>query len=129
MMELTIKEQVYQFTFGMGFLREVNKKIQRPVDGIPDVKENMGLQMMVAGLRVRDCEYLAEVLEAANKGHNPRASRMLIDAYIDDPDTDIDALFDEVLDFLRKTNATKNMVTKMLERLDEEEAKQAAAQR
>ena len=33
-MELTIKEQVYQFNFGMGFLREMNRKVTVPVDGI-----------------------------------------------------------------------------------------------
>lgn len=27
MMELTINGQVYQFNFGMGFLREMNKKL------------------------------------------------------------------------------------------------------
>ena len=31
-MELTINGQVYQFNFGMGFLRDVNKKIQVPVE-------------------------------------------------------------------------------------------------
>lgn len=123
MMELTIKEQVYQFTFGMGFLREVNKQAQRPVDGFTDLKESMGLQMMVAGLRVRDCEYLVKALEAANKAHNPRVSRVLLDAHIDDPETDIDALFDDVMDFLRRANATKNVVIKALETMDEEEAK------
>lgn len=36
-MELTINGQVYQFNFGMGFLRDVNKKIQVPVDNLKDV--------------------------------------------------------------------------------------------
>ena len=30
MMELTINGQVYQFKFGMGFLREMNKKLYYP---------------------------------------------------------------------------------------------------
>lgn len=39
MMELTIKGQVYQFNFGMGFLREINKQTNMPVDGLPGVKK------------------------------------------------------------------------------------------
>ena len=39
MMELTIKGQVYQFNFGMGFLREINKQTNVPVDGAPGVKK------------------------------------------------------------------------------------------
>ena len=129
MLELTIRENVYQFNFGMGFLRDINKKYQKPVDGVPDAKENVGLNMMVAGLRVKDCEYLAEVLESANKAQNPRVTRQLIDAYIDDPDTDIDQLFDTVMDFLKTSNATKNVVNQFLQNLDEYEAEQKAKQK
>ena len=40
MMELTINGQVYQFHFGMGFLREANKLVSTTVDGIKDVKKD-----------------------------------------------------------------------------------------
>ena len=40
MMELTINGQVYQFHFGMGFLREVNKIVNAPVEGIPGMKKD-----------------------------------------------------------------------------------------
>ena len=36
MMELTINGTVYQFKFGMGFLREANKLTVVPVQGMPD---------------------------------------------------------------------------------------------
>lgn len=35
MMELTINGTVYQFKFGMGFLREANKLTVVPVQGMP----------------------------------------------------------------------------------------------
>lgn len=38
MYELTLNDVVYQFNFGMGFMREVNKKVCTPVDGLKDVK-------------------------------------------------------------------------------------------
>ena len=50
MFELTINEQVYQFHFGMGFLREINKTVSAPVDGLQGVKKNMGLRYTAAGI-------------------------------------------------------------------------------
>ena len=110
MLELTINDVVYQFNFGMGFLREVNKKVSTPVDGLKDVNKNIGLQYMVAGVIDGDLEALVDILEVANKGQNPRITRAALDAYIDNEDTDIDALFDEVLDFLKKLNEEGNTI-------------------
>lgn len=124
MFELTMNEQVYQFNFGMGFMREINKKIGIPVDGLPNVKKNIGLQYYVALVIDKDVEALVDILDTANKGMNPRITREVLDAYIDDPDTDIDALFDEVIDFLKQTNATKNVTMELLEAVEKEKAKQ-----
>ena len=123
MLELTINGQAYEFKFGMGFMREVNKYFQKPIDGIKDAKENIGLQMMVAGVYAKDTEYLVKVLNAANKGFSPRVTENLLDAYIDECD-DIDALFDQVLDFLKTANATKNVTLKFIEQMEEAMAKQ-----
>lgn len=124
MFELTINGQVYEFNFGMGFMREINKRVNRPVDGIPDLKKNVGLQYFVAGIIDNDPEALVDVLDAANRGCNPRVTRALLDAHIDDANTDIDALFKDVLDFLEQTNATKNTV-KMLKKAVEAEMAEA----
>ena len=124
MLELTINETVYQFHFGMGFMREVNKKIGVPVDGIPDVKKHIGLQYKIAGIIDRDVEDLVDVLDAANKSQKPRVTRDLLDSYIDDENTDIEELFETVLNFLKKANATKktweNLNQKMQEALETE---------
>lgn len=124
MMELTINGQVYQFHFGMGFLREVNKKISTPVDGLKDVKKNIGLRYLVASVMDGDPEALVELLDAANKGQTPRVSRAQLDAYIDDEGTDVDALFSAVLDFLKSANATKKAVVSLMEAAEKEQAKQ-----
>lgn len=71
MYELTINDVVYQFNFGMGFMREVNKKVCTPVDGLKDVKKNIGLQYLVASILDGDVEALVEILAAANKGQKP----------------------------------------------------------
>lgn len=124
MLELTINGQVYEFHFGMGFMREINKRIGTPVDGLPDVKKNIGLQYMVAGVIDGDIEALVDVLDVANKGKTPRVTKMLLDEYIDNEETDIDALFESVLDFLKRENATKKTVSNLLEAIAKEQAKQ-----
>jgi len=124
MMELTINETVYAFHFGMGFLREINKKVGAPVEGLPDVKKNIGLQYMVAGVLDGDVEALVEILDTANKGQTPRLTRAQLDAYIDSGDTDIDALFDEVLSFLKNANATRKTVATLLEAVEKQKAQQ-----
>lgn len=123
MLELTIKGTVYQFNFGMGFMRAINKLVGTPVDGLPDVKKNIGLQYYIAGVIDGDVEALVDVLDMANKNNEPRVTRDLLDFYIDDEETDIDALFDMVLDFLEKTNATKKVVANLLAMVEAEKAK------
>ena len=119
MMELTINGTVYEFNFGMGFLREINKRVQTPVDGLKGVDKNIGLQFTVASIIDGDVEALVDALDIANKGMNPRLTRQALDAYIDDADTDIDGLFAMVLDFLSKANATKKTVASLQEAIKE----------
>ena len=80
-----------------------------------------GARIMKAG----DVEALVEILDYANKTEKPRVTRDLLDAYIDDPETDIDTLFSEVLDFLRRNNATKKVVAELQKMVDEQKAKTA----
>lgn len=125
-MELTIKEQVYQFNFGMGFLREMNRKVTVPVDGIKDVKRHIGLRYTVSGIMDGDVEALEELLVAANKDQAPRVTTALLDEYIDDPETDIDQLFEDVMGFLKNANATKKCLQEIEKAIEEEKAKQEA---
>lgn len=123
MFELEIKGTVYQFKFGMGFMREINQKVGVPVDGLKDVKKNIGLQYMVAGIIDGDLEALVDVLDVANKTEKPRMSRSVLDEYIEDENTDIDKLFKDVLDFLSSANVTKKTVAALMEAMEAEKAK------
>jgi len=122
MLELTINGKVYQFNFGMGFLREINRQVCAPVDGLPDVKRNIGLRFKVLCIMDGDPEALVDILDAANKGQRERVARSALDAYLDDPDTDVDALCNEVLDFLRSANVTKKTVNTLLEEIEKRKA-------
>lgn len=112
MMELTINGQVYQFNFGMGFLREANK-IKNP--NVKTIDKNYGSRFLISGVIDGDPETLVDVLDLANKGQDPRVTKAALDAYIDDSETDIDQLFEDTLGFLKKANATRKLVTKMEE--------------
>lgn len=111
-MELTIKDVVYKFNFGMGFLKAINKEAKVEMDYSGN-KKHMGLVYCVGGLLDKDVEDLAKVLEMANKGQNPRLTSKAIEDYIDNECEDIEALFDTVLDFLEQSNACK-LITKPL---------------
>lgn len=128
MMELVICGQTYRFNFGMGFLREINKTISQPVDGLKDVKKEIGLNYMIARVLNEEPDALAEVLLAANKGCDPRLMPAMIDDYIDNVE-DIDALFAQVIDFLSKANATKKVTVRIREELEKEEQKAREKQR
>lgn len=124
MLELEISGNTYQFNFGMGFLREINKASVKTVEGI---SEEIGFNLAVARLYDRDVETLVNVLFTANKGQEPRITTSAIDAYIDDPKTDIEGLFNQVMDFLSTSNATCLKYKKTVEAIKEEEAKQKKA--
>ena len=119
MMELTINGQVYQFNFGMGFLREANKTVSEKINNATDKKKDVGATYMIAGIMDGDPEDLVNALDLANRGQNPRVTRALLDSYIENPDTDIDQLFEDTMDFLERANATKNIVERLKKRIEE----------
>lgn len=128
MLELTINETVYQFRFGMGFMREINKKKVKPIEGVTNGNQEVGLQFAIASILDEDPAALVDVLDIANKTEKPRVTRSALDAYIENEDTDIEALFAEVLDFLKKANATKKVTTAVIEMVEAEKAKAAKAE-
>ena len=125
MMELTINGQVYQFNFGMGFLREANKTVSEKINNATDKKKDVGATYMIAGIIDGDPEDLVNALDLANKGQSPRVTRALLDSYVESPDTDIDQLFEDTLVFLERANATKKIVERLKKRIEEAKAQQA----
>ena len=118
MFELTINDKVYKFNFGMGFLREANKRVKMPVDGLHGVEKNIGLQYTIACLIDNDLEALVDVLDMANKAFTPRVTRAELDSYVESEETDIDKLFEDVLDFLKNANATRKAARAILETVE-----------
>lgn len=123
-MELTINGNVYQFSFNIGFLRNINKTITVDVDGMDGVKRNVGLRYSVGLLLDGDLETLVDVLELANKGQSTRLTKKAIEDYIDNADTDVDEVFDSVIEGLKQANATKKATLATIKAIKKAQAEQ-----
>ena len=123
-MELTINGNVYQFSFNIGFLRNINKTIAVDVDGMDGVKRNVGLRYSVGLLLDGDLETLVDVLELANKGQSTRLTKKAIEDYIDNADTDVDEVFDSVIEGLKQANATKKATLATIKAIVKAQAEQ-----
>ena len=124
-MELEINGKTYAFKFGMGFLLEINKTYEVESVGSKN-KEKAGLAFNVSGILDKNPEALLTILDISNKTETPRISKNEIMTYIESEDTDIDELFDEVLDFLSRANCTKNMTLKIQKAAQEAEEEERA---
>lgn len=122
MMELTINGQIYQFTFGMGFLKRINKTVIKEVEGVKGQSKEMGFAWHLSNLFEDDLESLITILVYANEGHIPRITSKILEDYIDEDTTDIDALKESVIDFLERANATRKMTEKIKKVIEKQEA-------
>ena len=104
--ELMMNGQPYEFIFGMGFLKTINAKATTKVPN-SNYSINTGLKFIMAQVIDRDVEALAEVLMTANAGCTPRLKQKDLYEFLEAEDTDIEKVFDTVIDFFGKANATK----------------------
>lgn len=120
MFNLIINDKEYAFNFGFGFMREIDPKITKKIDGVSGKVQHMGLQFAIAGIIDKDVNDLVTVLVAANKGCDPRLTIGDIEKHIENSDTDIDTLFKDVLGFLKNANCTKNIVANIEKTIEEQ---------
>lgn len=124
-MELTINEKVYNFKFGIGFVRHLDGKSSINQNG---VQFGIGLETLIPNLLTGNTVTLSDCLFAANMTENPRITQDQLDNYIDDDGTDIDFLFDSVLEELKKSNATKKKTILLTTEYEEEQERLKAMQ-
>ena len=116
-MELTINGIVYKFKASIGFVRTVNKNVTQKDE--LGVEKQVGLTYLVAGLVDGEIEELINALDYLNDGMTPRVTREQIEEYIDNETTDVEKLFEVVIDFLSSANASKVAIKKLFERVEE----------
>lgn len=109
----------YPLKFGIGFLKTINRQKQTQVANMDGVKKNIGLLYSVASIMDGDVEELVNVILLGNQTEQPRLERKTLETYIDDPETDIDKLFETVIDFLSNANACKKVVRELKEQVKE----------
>lgn len=115
--ELVINGNTYQFKLGIKFMRDVNKRAERKIDGL-DITEKIGMSLMIASLIDGDIDELFYALRFANEGFTPRLEPSEFDKWIEDDSTDIDAVFKEVLGFFEKSNCCKTTYRKVKAQAD-----------
>lgn len=105
-MQLTINEKTVNVRFGVGFVRELDKRFPLEAKG---VKLGMVLSMKIPEILGGDVASLSDVIYAGTVLETKRPSQQEIDEFIDNH-SDIEALFDEVLKELEESNAGKRIL-------------------
>ena len=103
-MEITISKKTLTLNFGVRFVRELDKLSGVENNGI---KFGMGVTKASVSLMGYDTASLADVLYSAAYTNRPRPSLEAIEGFIDDPETDLEKIFEEVQKELKESNATK----------------------
>jgi len=111
-MELEINNKIYEFNFGMAFLRDINKKIEAPIETGSAIKQQIGLKYYLSLLFDGDLTALVDVLEVANRACSPRLTVKDLDKFIDN-EADTEQLFNRVLEGLGTANATKKVMNQV----------------
>lgn len=120
-MELIINDKPYSFRFGVGFLKDIQGRYKE-TGGNLTVQIPAGFKYQLAGMLDGDVTALADILLTANKTEKNRISPSALYDYIESEDTDIDALTAEVVDFLSKANACKNLTNQVMTELEKARA-------
>lgn len=111
MPEIIIKGTAYPLRFGMGFLREINETFTADAGGIP---QKAGLKYQVADMADGSLEALETIILCAAKTETPRLTQDILDEYMENLDTDLDKLRDDVKGFLLNSNVAKKVTAQIL---------------
>ena len=128
MFELKIDENTYKFNFGIGFMKDMNKRHKEDAKRIfgENARANQGLSIGLSNVFIDDdIEEFIEMLLLANKTFDPKVSRETIVNYIDNDENDIDELLDTVKNSLSSSNSCKKEMKRVEELLKEIEKETA----
>ncbi len=113
-MQIKVNGKDVNLNFGVRFIRELDQKAGLTLT-VQGMKQNFGMALtkVMPALQSYDVAVLADLLYCAAWDNQDRPSLDDIDAFLDDTNTDIDKLFDDVQEELKSSNAartaTKNL--------------------
>lgn len=116
-MKLTIKDKEYELKFGFKFLNFLDEKYK--TKDLANQDFGIGMEVIIPRLLIFDSKTLAEVIFAGCKACDKAPAIIDIYEYLEEVD-DIEGLHKEVLEELKKANATKLRVTRLLEEIEQE---------
>lgn len=125
-MVITINGTDYKVRFGIGFVRALDEKYY--VKNNSGTKFGSGLETKIPMLLANDVVTLSEFIYLGTCTDEKRPTQKEVDEYVDSTE-DIEKLFEEVAEELKKHNATKlrmRYFTKILEAQKEAAKKEAA---
>lgn len=98
--------KLYEFNFGLGFVREIDKAVL--IDGDDKREHKMGLTYAIAGLMDCDYEKLIDCLVIGSKfAPGDTLSRAEIETWMESEEFDLEKECEELLDFFGKCSFTK----------------------
>lgn len=102
-MQLKINGSEYNLYFGVGFVRELDKKYF--LTSMQGIKFGQGLDKGIPELLGQSHVTLSDMLHAATVSERQRPVQAEVDKYIDDLSVEeLEQLFDEVIEELKKQN-------------------------
>lgn len=110
----------HEFKFGFGFLRAINE-VRTDSNG-----ERIGLQYRIAQMTDGNPEALLDVLDKAKADKS--LTRKELEEWLEDPSTDIDKVYEQVMDFLSQGNCTRKITQSMIKAIEDEKKKREAAE-
>lgn len=116
MLNMTIGDKDYDVNFGIAFVRELDKKHSEAYG--ENIKYGVGLMVMLSKLLIGDVTALEDIIYAGTCTEGKRPSQKDMDEFIDTHE-DIDALFEEVIEELKKSNACKKQATMVTAKVEE----------
>jgi len=122
-MLLNINDKEYEVRFGIGFVRELDKKYN--MSYIAGQKMGYGIEAVIPLVLAGSATALAEVLYAGTVTEKYRPTQDEIDMYIDECE-DYDGFVASVIEELKKQNATRKKVAELEENYKKAEEQKKA---
>ena len=116
-----INGKLCDFNFGLGFVRDIDKRTV--VDGEDKQKHKMGLTYAIAGLMDCDCEALIDCLAIGSKyAPGDTLDKKDIETWMDSKDFDLVKECEELLDFFGKCSFTRKKTEELKDAVEKDKA-------
>ena len=117
MKQIEINGKKYDLSFGIDFIREMDKRYEVSGNG---VKFGMGIQSAVIYLQDFNPVVIADIILSATHTLKSIPSIADIETWIEDQGDNLEKVFDDFLSALKNAPMTKLKVTKMLEAMEKQ---------